>query len=217
MSSDLLNADLRPVDTQHAFSALRKYLDLMEAQMEEAQRCERVVLEAERPANADEEDHQLFGNEQQALEDLFEEDLSPAMRYSFVVLMHTVFETRLRAFCSDMQRERRIPIALAEVRGSPIDQARTYLTKLATLPIGIIPEWQNLRSFQKVRDCIVHAYGHVTESRDQSEIRKLVAKGIGLTVGDHGRLVLTKSFCGEQLSCLERFFHSLFQAAGWRP
>lgn len=217
MNLDILNADLRPVDTQHAISALRKYLEVMEAQMEEVHRCERVAMERERPQNADEEDRQLFMNQQQALEDLFEQDLAPAMRYSFVVLMHTVFETRLRAFCSDMQSERRIPIPLRDVRGSPIEQARTYLTKLATLQVADVPEWQHLRTLQKVRDCIVHAFGYVADSRDEKEIRELASQSIGLTIDDYGRLALTKRFCDEHLSCLARFFHSLFRVAGWKP
>jgi len=216
MSLDILKVDLRSVDTEHAISALRKYLEVMEAQMEEVHRCERVTLDAERPHSGDEEeDWQLFLNQKQALEDLFEQDLAPAMRYSFVVLMHTVFETRLRAFCADIQRDRGIRVSLADIRGSPIDQARTYLAKLAALGIADFPEWQHLRTVQKVRDCIVHAYGYVAESRTEKEIRQLVSQNIGLTIDDNGRLALTKTFCDEYLSCLARLFHSLFRAVGW--
>lgn len=219
MNLDILNADLRPVDTQHAISALRKYLEVMEAQMDEVHRCERVAMEKERPQNADEEDHQLFMNQQQALEDLFEQDLAPAMRYSFVVLMHTVFETRLRAFCSDMQSERRISISLRDLRGSSIEQARTYLTKLVKLQVADFPDWQHLRTLQKVRDCIVHAFGYVAElSKEKEEgIRELASQSIGLTIDDYGRLALTKRFCDEHLSCLATFFHSIFRVAGWKP
>ncbi len=216
MSLDVLKVDLRPVDTEHAISVLRKYLEVMEAQMEEVHRCERVTLDAERPHGADEEDYQLFLNQKQALEDLFEQDLAPAMRYSFIILMHTVFETRLRAFCSDIQRDRGIPISLSDIRGSPIDQARTYLAKLAALGIADFPEWQHLRTIQKVRDCIVHAYGYVVESRTEKEIRQLVSENIGLSIDENGRLVLTKAFCDEFLSCLARLFQGLFRAVGWR-
>src|ERR1035437_337800 len=118
--------DLRPVDTQHAISALRKYIEVMEAQMEEVQHCEHVVLEGERPKGADEEEDKIFRDREDALERLFEQDIIPAMRYSFVVLMHTVFEARLRAFCSNMQTERSIPITFSDLYGSPIERARTY-------------------------------------------------------------------------------------------
>ena len=80
-------------------------------------------------------------------------------------------------------------------------------------------EWQLLRTFQKVRDCIVHAYGYVAELRSEKEkeIRELVSQNIGLTIDDYGRLALTKAFCDEHLSCLQSFFYNLFQAAGWKP
>lgn len=218
MSFDILNCDLRGVDTEHAISALQKYLETMETQMAEVHRLERVALDAERPRDADEADRQAFWDEQKALESLFGQDLIPAMRYSFVVLSHTVFETRLRAFCSDMQRDPQIRITVTDLGGSPIDRARTYLSKLAALKVADIPEWQQLRSFQRVRDCVVHAYGYVPElsGGKEKDIRELVRQNIGVTVDEQGRLALTKAYCGAHLSCLQSFFQSLFQAAGWR-
>jgi hypothetical protein len=209
--------DTRPADTQHAISALRKYLEITEAQIVEVHRCELVALEARRPPNGDEEDMRLFSDEKNGLEELFEQDLTPAMRYSFVVLMHTVFETHLRAFCQEMRQERAIPIALGDVNGSPIEKAQTYLTKLAAIQVGGFPQWQHLRTLQTVRDCIVHAYGYISESKDEGvEIRKLAKQKIGIA-DNYGRLALTKEFCEQCLVYLDEFFHSLFQAAGWKP
>ena len=216
MSLDILNLDLRPVDTERAISALRKYLAVMEVQIQEVRRSERAAIETDRPQNGDDEDLQLFWNQQQALEDLFDRDLCPAMRYSFIVLLHTVLETRLRAFCREVQRERSIPVTLGDLRGSPIDQACTYLGKLAALGVGNLPDWQQLRTIQKVRDCIVHAYGYVAESRNEKDIRQLASQNMNLTIDGDGRLAPTRTFCEECLSCLERLFHSLFVAAEWR-
>ena len=91
-----LHIDLRPVDILRAIGGLEKYLDVMEAQMEEVRRIERHTLELQHPADADEEEHQLHWNELNYLDDLYERDLQPAMRYSFVVLVHIVFESQLR-------------------------------------------------------------------------------------------------------------------------
>ena len=181
-----LGFDTRSFETQHAVSVLQKYHDVMEAQIEEVLRCERVALVAERPENADEEDLQIFWSQQNYLEELFEHDLIPAMRYSFVVLMHIVFETRLRAFCSALQREREIAIAPNDLAGSAIDQARTYLTKLTHIPIGDLPEWQHLRRIQKIRNCIVHAHGFVAEigKEDEKYLRQLAKQNIGVAINE---------------------------------
>ena len=181
-----LGFDTRSFETQHAVSVLQKYHDVMEAQIEEVLRCERVALVAERPENADEEDLQIFWSQQNYLEELFEHDLIPAMRYSFVVLMHIVFETRLGAFCSALQREREIAIAPNDLAGSAIDQARTYRTKLAHIPIGDVLEWQHLRRIQKIRNCIVHAHGFVAESgkEDEKYLRQLAKQNIGVAINE---------------------------------
>ena len=216
MNGDVLDIDLRPVGTEHAISALRKYLEVTEAQMEEVHRCERIVLDENRPRGGDEESIQIFLSEKDAVEDLFERDLTPAMRYGFVVLVQTVFETRLRKFCSEIQTERSIPVGLAEINGSQIDRARVYLSKLARLPVADFPEWQHMRRMQKIRDCIVHAYGYVTESRNEREVRELANRD-GITIGDFGRLVVTRSICEAYVDHMAGFFARLFQAVGWKP
>ena len=206
---------VREVDLFNPIPALQKYLELIEAQIEEVQRCERIALDADRPLTGNEEDLQAFWYKKDELERLFEEELVPTMRYSFIVLIHIVFETRLRRFCAAIRDERRLPVALADVRGSAMEQAKTYLTKLAQLPITDFPEWHQLRVLQKIRDCIVHAYGYVAEWKDEKEIRELAAKGIGLTIDPWDRLVPTKAFCDQHLLCLDSFFRKLSEALGW--
>ena len=48
--------DMRPIDTQHAISALRKYLEVLEQQMASVQASERTLMEVERPRGNDEEE-----------------------------------------------------------------------------------------------------------------------------------------------------------------
>lgn len=208
--------DLRPFETLHAISLLKKYLDLMETQLEEAQRLERNALDARRPTSCEEEDLHEFSSMQNYLEDVYDHELRPTMRYSFVVFMHIVFETRIRSFCSMVQRERNLPLAISDLRGSAIDQAHTYLTRVAGLPLENSGEWQYLRTLQKIRDCIVHAHGFVVESRDNKFLEKLADGNVDITINDYGRLSLTKAFCEKAMAQLEVMFHHLFKCAGWR-
>lgn len=212
-----LGFDTRAVDTEHAISALRKYLELMEQQMAVVQVCERATLEADRPPGNDEDEQSIFWQELNYLEQLFEDDLIPTMRYSFLVFLHTVFETRLRAFCSAMQHEKQLPLDLTDIRGSAIDQARIYLAKLVSITVADFPEWQHLRTFQLVRDCIVHHYGYlVPDDPRHKQIRDLAAKNVGVSVTHDDRILLDPSFCQQHLSHIEDFFRRLFESAGWR-
>ena len=209
-----INIDTRYVETFHAISALRMYLNLMEQQMPIVQTCELATLEAERPPGNDEEEQSLHWNEVNYLEQLFEEDLFPTMRYSFVVFLHTVFETRLRGFCVGAQRTRNLPISLTDLYGSAVDQAKTYLTKLVGVAVGSFDEWTHLRRFQDVRDCIVHHYGYLSPNDSRHEkLRQFAATSDGIIITSDDRIHLSRAFCEQHLTNIESFFKRLIAAA----
>lgn len=215
MDFDLFGYDFRRFETEHAVSSLQRYLQIMDVQMQEAYRFEREAMNKKGPESDHEEDREIWRQEQDALQNLFEDQLRPAMYYSFITLVHTIFETRLKAFCADNKKQQNSLIDSTDFKGSPIEQARKYLTKVCGFDVQKRQEWQRLLKFQRVRDCIVHTNGELTESRDEKEIRLLIAERIGLEISDFGRLVVTKPFCDEYLSCLDRFFRGLFDDAGW--
>jgi hypothetical protein len=217
---DLLDFDMRTVDADSAISALREYLSIAETQMAKVRDDELANHEASTPKSGDEDEYDLHCQIGYHLQRHYDEDLFPAMRYSFVVLVHIIFENHLRAFCAEIQKDRGIAMSLSDVNGKPIERARTFLTKLAALPVGDLPAWQQLRNIQKVRDCIVHAYGHVSELHndgDRKSIEQLVNQNIGITIDETGRLMVDKVFCEWCLSSLEALFHGLFTAVGWYP
>lgn len=204
--------DLRNVDTHHVISAVHAYLDLMEKQMIIVQDRELAILEKERPPGNDEEEKSLHWNNVSHLERLFEEDLFPSMRYSFVVLLHTVFETRLRAFCEKTQRTRNLQISLTDLRGSAVDQAKKYLAKLVGIQVGDFPEWSHLQHFQKIRDCIVHQYGYLSPDDDRHQsIRNYASTSKSISITSHDRIVLSMAFCEQHHANIKSFFTRLFE------
>ena len=208
-----INLDLRYIETFHAISALRMYLDIMEQQMPIVQTCELATLEAERRPGDDEEEDSLQWNEVNYVERLFEDDLFPTMRYSFVVFLHTVFETRLRGFCVGVQRTRNLPISLTDLQGSAVDQASSYLTKLIGVPVSSFPEWPHLRRFQSIRDCIVHQYGYLNPKDQRHEsIRQFASSADGITIAPDDRIHLSRAFCEQHLTNIADFFNRLIEA-----
>jgi hypothetical protein len=113
-----IHIDLRGYETVHTISALQKYVEIMEQQMPIVQALELATLDAQRPAGDDEEEQAVLLQERSYLEGLFEDDLIPTMRYSFVVFVHTILESQLRAFCAAMKHERGVALSLPEIRGS---------------------------------------------------------------------------------------------------
>jgi len=211
-----MDLSLRSIFIPYTIGTLRKYLDVTEAQMEECFHLERNTLETEAPTDMDEEIHDEHLREHRDLKNLYDLELRPSLRYSFLMLLHIVFETQLRVLCNDIKSQRGLPIAMKDLRGSAIDQALAFLTKLADLSVQNLPEWEQLRTLQKIRDCIVHCHGHVDDSRDRNFLRELAGKGVGVSIdGPDNRLWVTNQFCEEQLTNLDRLFERLFKAAGW--
>ena len=211
-----LNIDLRPVDTLHAISALKLYLEVMEQQMPVIQLTEISSLEAERPPGNDEEEQSIFSGYVSHLENLFEDDLIPSMRYSFIVLLHTVFETHLHGLCRKIQRERNLPLSLSDLRGSPVEQGRDYLTKLAGIKVSDYKEWGALLMFQKIRDCIVHHYGflNLIDSRHK-QIRESAQNNPDIEITSQGRIAPGANFCSSQHAKVDSFFRRLMTDMGW--
>jgi len=104
-----MDLSLRSIFIPYTIEALRKYLDVTEAQMEEWFHLERHTLETEAPADMDEEayDEHLRGHRD--LKNLYDLDLRPSLRYSFLMLLHIVFETQLRILCNDIKTQRGLP------------------------------------------------------------------------------------------------------------
>lgn len=175
---------------------------------------ELAIIEAAHSPAMDEEDASIRWQEVNYVEQLFEEDFFPTMRYSFVVFLHTVFETRLRGFCFGVQRQGKFPINLTDLRGSPIDQASSYLRKLAGISVAEFPEWIHLRRFQDVRDCIVHNYGYLNPQNSKHEgIRGFATKTDGISITAADRITLSRTFCELHLANIAAFFDSLFDKA----
>lgn len=211
-----LEIDLRPVDTKHAISASRKYLEIMEQHMPLIQQAELSALEGTRELADDGEGRSIHSSIITYAENLFEEDIIPTMRYSCIVFLHTVFETRLHDLCDTLRLEKSIPISLSDLRGSAIDQAKDYLSKLADIPVATYPEWDPLRSFQKIRDCIVHHYGFVKPNEDRfKNIMNIIKSDPNLTLNCRNRISPSIGFIKRQINYTESFLDRLMTDMGW--
>ena len=212
-----LNIDLRPVDTLHTISVLKKYLAAIEQQMPIIRAIEIASLESDRPAGNDEEEQSIFSGYVSHLENVFDEDLFPTMRYSCIVFLHTMLETQLRSLCNAIRQEKDLPISLSDLRGSAIEQARDYLKKLAGIRVSEYPEWSDLRTLQKVRDCIVHQYGFLnSEDSRHQKIRALAESSPDLEIICQNRISPSSEFCVRQLSNIESFLKRLMIDMGWK-
>ena len=134
------------------------------------------------------------------------------LRYSFVPLLHTVFETQLFRICDTLRDEKNLPVSASELKGSAIEQVKTYLTKFGGWDFVKDPVWGKIKDYQKIRDCITHGHGKVAGSQHEPRLRKIELQGFSI-VDD--MIQLDATFCIMQYATFRGFFEVLFNVLGW--
>ncbi|MGH7595142.1 MAG: hypothetical protein ACREOI_02270 [bacterium] len=218
--------DPRVNNIELAISFVEEYFKLVESKMEEAKHSEMTALDASYPPDIQQQHYGEYSALKRELEYSYDRLVSIS-RYSIVVLLHMIVETQMRAFCLELQKEKKkgrekdkqgkLPSrTFSDFRGGPIEQSKLYLTKIVGISLEKNPKWDNLMTLQKVRDCIIHAYGDVSRSRDQEYLRKLVQQGRYIEIDVDGKLIIRRDFCEDQIKNFSDFFKELCTKAGWR-
>ncbi len=140
---------------------------------------------------------------------LFREELPMRVRYGFILLLYSVFETRSRALCLEIQRRTpELRLRLADLRGSrSIQGVFIFLRKLANISI---PEQHSLDQLRIIRNCIAHVNGCVDDDDSPKRVRKVVRESKGAHVDRNGYIMLKATYCSEQLRIVQKFFECSF-------
>jgi hypothetical protein len=210
----MIDWDMHRWETEFAFDSLADYLDIIEGQFESVRRLERNRIQQNPPAGLSEEEFAEYQSEIQFFEDRYERDFPSKIRYSFVVLLYIVLETRLRAVCDEISKRRSLELRESDLKGASIERAKAFLEKVATLPSGDRMAWQWLRDFQKVRDCIVHTNGRIERSRDKDRLNHLCNENMGLS-SEAGSLMIERHYCTKMIEITKSYFGRLFDSAGF--
>ena len=91
-------------------------------------------------------------------------------------------------------------------RGDYIGSARKYLSKYRGI---FFPKnsanWNNIRSYQKIRNCIVHESG-LLSNQVQHKLSSFLLGNGNITINGLGYVILDEEFCLEFAKVVERFF-----------
>lgn len=210
----MIDWDMHRWETEFAFDSLAAYLDIIEDQFENVRKLEQNRIPQNKTVGLSEEEFSERQSEIQFFENRYERDFPSKIRYSFVVLLYIVLETRLRAACDEISKRRSLELRESDLKGAAIERARYFLKKVAKLPSGdqMVGQW--LSDFQKVRDCIVHTNGKIEKSNDEKRLNELCNKSLGLS-SDAGSLMIERHYCTKTLEMTKSYFGHLFDSAGF--
>lgn len=137
------------------------------------------------------------------------------LRRSFFVNLYSFLESTLMQKCHDLERKDVQTLLLKEIAGKGIQQAMTYFIKVQGIPfsLGESSQWEKIRHYQRLRNCIVHNEGKLDErTSERPKIESFVAKEPGLSLSD-GEVVLGADFCSEAIDVIETFLVQVLRAA----
>lgn len=210
----IINWDMHRWETEFAFDNLADYLDIIEGQFESIRELERNKISRNPPVGLSEEQLADWQAEIQFFEEQYDRDFPSKIRYSFLILLYIVFETRLKATCDEISKRKGLDLREKERRGKVLERAGTFLQKIAKLPKPEPTLWKWLDDFQKVRNCIVHANGKLELSTDVARLKALCKTAVGLS-SCAGLLVIERRYCEKTLEVTKSYFKHLFDSAGF--
>ncbi|MFC1964544.1 hypothetical protein ACFLWG_00860 [Chloroflexota bacterium] len=98
------------------------------------------------------------------------------LRNSFLLIIISLLESELATLCKELKEKHRIPIGWKDLKGSTIDQVKKYC-EIAGLDYTKNNEnWQEMKNFYLVRNCIIHNDGILKDTRDEKILRAYARK-----------------------------------------
>lgn len=199
-------------DTLGSIWGTRAYIDEMERTLPLSESRDRGELK--RLADELGFDYEIYSEKQSDADSKWVYWIPRVLSYSLVTLLHSIVETNLLGLCKRLRPDK-TSLKVGELKGSPIERSRLYLTKLVHLNIADDPDWETLRDLAKIRNVIVHRGGAVGNDKDQKkQIDELVEKYTPDLKTHIGYLQVSLTLCRKFLDIVEGFFKRLFTMAG---
>lgn len=214
----MMRWDLHRWDTSLAFIALSDYLEMIEGQFHLCLEIEQARMRQDPPTGLDESQLAEWQSTVEFTKERYERDFPSKIRYSFLVLVFSTVEDRLKAFCDEISARHQFGLLEEDFRGtSAIERSALFLGKAAKLAFKERTGWPALKEFQKIRNCVVHANGKVHKGERGDIIRNIARHSPGLAVDAQGYLSIDRQYCTALVSTMERLFDELYEAAGFGP
>jgi len=214
--------------TLAAINGLARYHELMEAQLLLAshQELEHLTRKIKGMHLTEDEERREWGLARQEHEMDFGMLMPNYYRYSCVVLVYLVVESRLQEVC-DVAR--RLDPSLPEFKRPRSDVLGRYCKYLICNVRLRSQYWDAIHDLSLVRNCIVHACGDVRYSDQRADLQRIANTDIGLSIGwpsaelnldllplylGDDTLMMESRYCKHIISVTRSFFEELYHGLG---
>ena len=183
---------------------LRQYISRMDGALADAQdACAtsvQAILEAPEMIAADEVD-------------LISGAFSEILNAGFVVSVAIFLEKQLQEYSDALRQAKNWGLGLQDLSGSLPERFRKYCLYIACLPeLTSETNWQDIRGFMEIRNCLVHKDGRLDGFGKADAVRTFVRRHGTPDIQD-GILVVTTKTSHKCLDIVDEFIKSVYRVA----
>lgn len=133
-------------------------------------------------------------------------------RYSVIVSIYSFLENSLNKLCTYLSKKHSYVITLDDLKGMGIVRARKFLEKMAQVDFSAMNgEWSGLISLNKIRNCIVHSEGIITEKTSLKDINNIIPHTSGVSLKNEYQIVIEREYIDFSIDIVEKFLDKLYQ------
>jgi hypothetical protein len=141
-------------------------------------------------------------------------DVFPSLLHnSLFIAIYSYLESTLGNLARKMERSNPQDVAMEDIEESVIDRYRKYLKEVQGIDFpDQSREWQRIRTYQKIRNFIVHNGGRVDDCHKHAKcIRNFIEQNSDLVLIDQDQVYVSRQGNLDFLDTLDSFFESLFE------
>ena len=141
------------------------------------------------------------------------DEFSNVLRRSLFANLYAFLESRMLKLCRENDNTD-IKVSLSDIRGSGIDKAKTYLTKVIGISYKFGREWMEIQKYKTLRHCVVHYDGRLGDGfLDRgNDLKIYIEAKDSLSLSSDGIILFEKEFCEEVLDVIEGFLEEMRRA-----
>lgn len=133
-------------------------------------------------------------------------------RKSILVSIYSFLENSMNSLCRHSHAIHKYPVKVDDLKGEGIVRAKNYIEKLASVDFSTLnQEWSHLMALNKIRNCIVHSEGDVTNPKSSSQLANIINNNNGLSLKDNRYIKIEKEFIDSCIDIIENFIENLYQ------
>ena len=134
------------------------------------------------------------------------------LKKTSLIALYSIFEELLKTFCELAQKNLNLKIEPKDLNGSDIEKYLKYLKKVVEIDFSKMDlEWKEINDYRHIRNCIVHNYVNINESKNRDVLNKIINSNKFLSlVEDTGELYINhEDYLYSFIDLIEKFIKNL--------